>query len=225
MINILTLIAALVAAIVGVLVMAKVNKLITMLRTPIVNKVSADMNLRPSSRRSIGAAEMTSRNNDRNNNRDNRDNRDNRGDRHDRFSKDSRPDRGMNRDRGDRRNSDHRGNNRMDHRRPDFAPAASNSTGNEKSAISAESPVESAPVATSPAPVEGRRPLAPRVQASVPQAPVESAPSFAAAESSAEAVPPVSANFDPSKVRYGRRNFVKKLPEIDEASAPSEPNV
>ncbi|MCK9181353.1 MAG: hypothetical protein M0P13_00535 [Fibrobacteraceae bacterium] len=223
MINILTLIVALVAAIVGVLVMAKVNKLITMLRTPIVNKVSADMNLRPSSRRPIGAAEMTSRNNDRNNNRDNRDNR---SDRHDRFSKDSRPDRGMNRDRSDRRNSDHRGN-RMDHRRPDFASAASNSIGNEKSAISAESPVEFAPAATSPEPVEGRRPLAPRVQASVPQAPVESSPvpSFAAAESSAEAVPTVGADFDPSKVRYGRRNFVKKLPEIDEASAPSEPNV
>ena len=56
---------------------------------------------------------------------------------------------------------------------------------------------------------EARRPLTPRIQAEVPVAPVVSAPIAApvAAETAVN-------DFDPSKVRYGRRNVVKKLPEL-----------
>ena len=57
--------------------------------------------------------------------------------------------------------------------------------------------------------VEARRPLTPRIQAEVPVAPVVSAP-IAAPVSAETAVN----DFDPSKVRYGRRNVVKKLPEL-----------
>jgi hypothetical protein len=119
--QILTLLFTAVAVVLGVLILVKVNELITMLRTPIVKKLSPDMNLKPSSRHSIGAQEMASRG-DRNT-KDNRSNpnRDrsvvnkdsNRPDRPDRGERNDRPDRGMgqNRDRNNDRRNDRRNNN------------------------------------------------------------------------------------------------------------------
>ena len=70
------------------------------------------------------------------------------------------------------------------------------------------------PVAEAPR-TEGRRPLPPRVQATLPETPaaVPSAPAASAAEPES-----VGAEFDPTKVRYGRRNVMKKLP-VEEDSA------
>ncbi|MBO4436888.1 MAG: hypothetical protein J5791_08410, partial [Fibrobacter sp.] len=64
---------------------------------------------------------------------------------------------------------------------------------------------------------EARRPLAPRIPVETPAAPaVEAAPAVAAP--AAAEVAPVETTFDPSKVRYGRRNVIKKAPELaDEA--------
>ena len=52
---------------------------------------------------------------------------------------------------------------------------------------------------------EDETPAAPAVEAA-PVAPVAEAPAEAAAETA----------FDPSKVRYGRRNVIKKAPELSE---------
>ena len=65
---------------------------------------------------------------------------------------------------------------------------------------------------------EARRPLAPRIPVDTPAAPVaESAPAAVAA-APAE-VAPVETTFDPSKVRYGRRNVIKKAPELADDEA------
>ena len=62
---------------------------------------------------------------------------------------------------------------------------------------------------------EARRPLAPRIPVETPAAPaVEAAPAAPVAEAPAEAA--AETTFDPSKVRYGRRNVIKKAPELSE---------
>ena len=71
-IQLITLILAVIAVVLGVVILSKVNKLTTMLRTPIIKKLSPDMNLKPSSRHALSAQEMASRG-DRNN-KDNRNN-------------------------------------------------------------------------------------------------------------------------------------------------------
>jgi hypothetical protein len=231
--QILTLLFTAVAVVLGVLILVKVNELITMLRTPIVKKLSPDMNLKPSSRHSIGAQEMASRG-DRNT-KDNRSNpnRDrsvvnkdsNRPDRPDRGERNDRPDRGMgqNRDRNnDRRNDRRNNNNRGDrpNRRPDFANAEFTPVETPVAAPAASGASESAPVSSSPViHQEGRRPLAPRVPMNAPAAPAMESVSAAAS------VEVVGAEFDPSKVRYGRRNFVKKIPNVDEDSVPASAEV
>lgn len=62
-----------------------------------------------------------------------------------------------------------------------------------------------------------RRPLAPRIPVETPAAPVaEVAPVAAPAETQVEAV---ETTFDPTKVRYGRRNVIKKAPELSDEEA------
>ena len=52
---------SLVAVILCIVILTKVNKLLTMLRTPIFKKLTPDMNLKPASRRPISAQEMAQR--------------------------------------------------------------------------------------------------------------------------------------------------------------------
>lgn len=205
-IQIITLVLAAAAVALGVIVLSKVNKLTTMLRTPIVKKFSPDMSFKPSSRRSISAQEMTSRGEHAN--KDNRNHSSK-----ERPSKDNnRPERGNspsartnNNDRSGRRY-----NNRTD--RPDRNDRQDRTPRVETAPIQ-----ENAPVSSAPAPFQsqnqpgGRRPLSPRVQAEAPAAPVVNTP----------IATPVAAKtavneFVPTKVRYGRRNVVKKVPGVSD---------
>lgn len=84
-------------------------------------------------------------------------------------------------------------------------------------AASSEAPVAQPAEAAAPAAAEGRRPLAPRIPVETPAAPV-SAPAAPAAAAAEPAVEVAETTFDPAKVRYGRRNVIKKAPELsDEA--------
>ena len=56
-----------IAVVLCIVILTKVNKILDNLHTPIVKKLTPDMNLRPSSRRSVSAQEMAQRG-DRNNN-------------------------------------------------------------------------------------------------------------------------------------------------------------
>ncbi|MBR4398201.1 MAG: hypothetical protein IKT05_03340, partial [Fibrobacter sp.] len=98
---------SLVAVILCIVILTKVNKLLTMLRTPIFKKLTPDMNLKPASRRPISAQEMAQRgerkeNRQNNNGKDRpaKENRDNRA-----ADKQQQParDRNEQRDRGNRR--------------------------------------------------------------------------------------------------------------------------
>lgn len=210
----ITLVLAAVAVVLALVVLSKVNKLITMLHTPIVKRVS-DTNLKPN-RHPVSAQEMTPRNNDRHDNGGRSNERRERGN----AANSNRQERGFNRDRNGR--GDRRGNDRRNDRRRDFTPESA-----------APAPVESAPVApATPAPVvpetiseaprtEGRRPLPPRVQATLPEAPVPTPVASAAPAPAVEQENPV-AEFEPSKVRYGRRNVMKKIP-LEEESADEQP--
>lgn len=203
-IQLITLILAVIAVVLGVIILSKVNKLTTMLRTPIIKKLSPDMNLKPSSRHAVSAQEMASRG-DRNN-KDNRNNSSSK----DRNNKDNnRPDRSNVNARNVNDRRDRRQNNRNDRLpRTETTPVQENIP----AFSSAEQPsqVQNQPRQPQPQPqVEARRPLTPRIQVEVPVAPVVSAP-IAAPVSAETAVN----DFDPSKVRYGRRNVVKKLPEL-----------
>lgn len=207
---------AAVAVILGVLILSKVNKIITMLHTPIVKRVS-DTNLKPN-RHALSAQEMASRNSDRhesgNRTADRRENKTApNGNRQERsFNRD-------NRDRGDRR-GDRRNDRRGDRRRevPEAAAPAPVETAPAVSAapavqVTPEAPVQAQTAAPRP---EGRRPLPPRVQASLPEAPVVAPVVTPAPAVEAPAVVEnVGAEFEPSKVRYGRRNVVKKVPLED----------
>ncbi|MDR1759834.1 MAG: hypothetical protein LBR60_04835 [Fibrobacter sp.] len=208
-ISVLALVLSLAAVILGVLILSKVNKLITMLRTPIVKKFSPDMNLKPSSRRPISAGEMASRG-ERNNS--NRDNRPSQGQGKDRSKENNQNNRGNNRpsseaprdrDRMDRRNNGRSNMNGNRPRRPE-APAGETFAALQETPVAIETAETTAPAQMS----EGRRPLAPRapVEAMVP-VPVETTPVV-------EADNIAASEFEPSKVRYGRRNVVKKNLEV-----------
>ena len=68
--EIITLACTLVVVVLCIVILAKVNKLLTMLRTPIFKKLTPDMNLKPASRRPISSQEMAQRG--ERNNRENR---------------------------------------------------------------------------------------------------------------------------------------------------------
>ena len=186
--NYIAIALSLVAVILCIVILSKVNKILDNLHTPIVKKLTPDMNLKPNSRRPVGAQEMAQRG-DRNNNKDHgkdrQNNKDARGDKQaqpaqNRDRNEQRPDRGQRRDRRE---------GRPDRPRREF---------NKPAEATAPAAAEQAPAveAAAPAAAEARRPLAPRI----PE------------------VAPVETTFDPSKVRYGRRNVIKKAPELaDEA--------
>ena len=71
--EIIALALSLVAVILCIVILTKVNKLLTMLRTPIFKKLTPDMNLKPSARRPISAQEMAQRG--ERNNKENRQNK------------------------------------------------------------------------------------------------------------------------------------------------------
>lgn len=203
---------SLVAVILCIVILTKVNKLLTMLRTPIFKKLTPDMNLKPSSRRPISAQEMAQRGerkeNRQNNGKDrpakeNRENRENRSaDKPQRDRNEQREGRGNRRDRRDR-------NNNRREMNVDAQAAAVEAPAAAAAPVAAST--EAAPAA------EARRPLAPRIPVETPAAPAApvAAPAAPAAEPAVEAV---ETTFDPSKVRYGRRNVIKKAPELaDEA--------
>ena len=197
---------SLIAVILCIVILSKVSKILDNLHTPIVKKLTPDMNLKPNSRRPVGAQEMAQRGEQHkdNRNKDRQNNKENRGDKREAQNRDrneQRPDRGPRRERRD---------GRPDRPRREFnaeAPASAESTA-------------AAPAQETPAP-EARRPLAPRIPVETPAAPVAEAPVTAPAVEAPVAAPAaeVSENtFDPSKVRYGRRNVIKKAPELsDEA--------
>lgn len=230
----------------------RINALYVELRTPIVKKLNPDMNLKSSnSRRPVGPQEMAARQG--NNNRDNRNNslnqnkdrqKDNRGDRpqqpvaqqpsqaaaqgeaprgenrdRDRNRDGRRDDRnrdGRNRDgRRDDRNRDGRDRNR----RPQ--EMMGNDVGAETATTdaSAEAPVTERVVSEGRPSFEGRRPLEPRFQPEV----------SVATESVSESTAPVAVEseapeFDPSKMRHGRRSMVKKSPAFEEDASTEAPN-
>ena len=209
--NYIAIALSLVAVILCIVILTKVNKILDNLHTPIVKKLTPDMNLKPNSRRPVGAQEMAQRG-DRNNKDHGKDrqnnNKDARGDKQaqpaqNRDRNEQRPDRGQRRDRRE---------GRPDRPRREFnKPAA------EAAAPAAAAEQAPAVEAAAPAAAEARRPLAPRIPVETPAAPaVEAAPAVAAP--AAAEVAPVETTFDPSKVRYGRRNVIKKAPELaDEA--------
>ena len=173
--EIIALALSLLAVILCIVILVKVNKLLTMLRTPIFKKLTPDMNLKPSARRPISAQEMAQRGG---NNKENRQNKE-------------RPN-----------------NNNKDNRNQQQAQAHAPATRDRNEQQQRPEPAE-APVA------EARRPLAPRIPVETPAAPaVEAAPVAPVAEAPAEAAAETA--FDPSKVRYGRRNVIKKAPELSE---------
>jgi hypothetical protein len=210
--NYIAIALSLVAVILCIVILSKVNKILDNLHTPIVKKLTPDMNLKPNSRRPVGAQEMAQRG-DRNNKDHGKDrqnnNKDARGDKQaqpaqNRDRNEQRSDRGPRRDRRE---------GRPDRPRREFNKPA-------EAVASAVAPAaEQAPAveAAAPAAAEARRPLAPRIPVETPAAPaVEAAPAVAAP--AAAEVAPVETTFDPSKVRYGRRNVIKKAPELaDEA--------
>lgn len=198
---------SLVAVILCLVILTKVNKLLTMLRTPIFKKLTPDMNLKPSSRRPISAAEMQQRG-------ERKDLRPNQNTSKDKFVKDNRnqqPQQSRERSERDFRN-DQRNNNRQARRPGSFhhdfeqqvAPVA-------PVAQATVAPVaQQAPIpAQADVQVAERRPLAPRIPVETPAAPVANVQ--APVDAKVEAA---EAAFEPAKVRYGRRNVIKKAPEL-----------
>ena len=179
--NYIAIALSLVAVILCVVILSKVNKILDNLHTPIVKKLTPDMNLKPNSRRPVGGQSQQGQGRDRNEQREGRGNR--------RDRREGRP------------------------QRREFnaeAPAAERAA-----APAAEAPA----AAAEPVNTEARRPLAPRIPVETPAAPVaEAAPAVAVAAAPAE-VAPVETTFDPSKVRYGRRNVIKKAPELADDEA------
>lgn len=208
---------SLVAVILCIVILSKVNKVLDNLHTPIVKKLTPDMNLKPSSRRPVSAQEMAQRgerNNKDNRNKDRQNNKENRGEN----KSQAQQGQAQNRDRNEQR--DNNRGQRRDRRegRPDRQRRENNAE-----APAAEAPASVAPAAVAAeAPVAERRPLAPRIPVETPAAPAVEAPvaAPAAAPAVAEAeVAPVETTFDPAKVRYGRRNVIKKAPELSDEEA------
>ncbi len=215
----INLLLSAVAVILGILILLKVNKISNDQHTPIVKRVS-ETGLKPS-RHALSAQEMASRGNA------NRHEGDRGNDRQRNGANGNRGERGFNRDRNERRNNG-RGERRNDRRR-EFTAEAPAVAAQAAAPVAPQAPVEvapAAPVQAAPAPApaapavetpktEGRRPLPPRVQASLPETPAPAPAPVVEPE-------PVGAEFEPSKVRYGRRNAIKKLPVEDEASESGE---
>ena len=206
--EIIALALSLLAVILCIVILVKVNKLLTMLRTPIFKKLTPDMNLKPSARRPISAQEMAQRGGNNKENRQNKE-RPNNNNKDNRNQQQAQAHAPATRDRNEQQQRPERGPRRE--RRPERPHREAN----------AEAPVaaaeQAAPVASAAeAPVaEARRPLAPRIPVETPAAPaVEAAPVAPVAEAPAEAAAETA--FDPSKVRYGRRNVIKKAPELSE---------
>ena len=203
---------SLVAVILSIVILTKVNKILDNLHTPIVKKLTPDMNLKPNSRRPVSAQDMAQRG-DRNNKdhgKDRQNNKEARGDKQaqpaqNRDRNEQRSDRGQRRDRRE---------GRPDRPRREFnKPAAEAAAPAE--AVQAPATEAAAPVAT-----EARRPLAPRIPVETPAAPAAPAVEAPVAAPAAAEAPVIATptEFDPNKVRYGRRNVIKKLPELaDEA--------
>ena len=195
---------SLVAVILCIVILTKVNKLLTMLRTPIFKKLTPDMNLKPSARRPISAQEMAQRG--ERNNKENRQNKE-------------RPN--NNKDNRNQQSAHQPATRDRNEQRPERGPRRERRPERQHREAPAEAPAEqaapAAPVAEAPV-AEARRPLAPRIPVETPAAPaVEAAPVAPVVEAPAEA--PAETVFDPSKVRYGRRNVIKKAPELSEDEA------
>lgn len=235
--------------------LVRINALYVELRTPIVKKLSADLNLKPSSsRRPVGPQEMAARqgnnNRDQRNQQGNKDRqKDNRGERREqqpaaaapvqaqqgeanrnregrenRENRDGRDNRDRNRDNRGDRNRDNRGDRNRDNR-GDRNRRPQEMMGND--AVAESSVTEGAEAVaverteTRPS-FEGRRPLEPRF---APEAPVANE-SVAAVESAAPAVEASEApEFDPSKMRHGRRNMIKKSPAFEDETTGETTNV
>ena len=201
---------SLVAVILCIVILTKVNKLLTMLRTPIFKKLTPDMNLKPSARRPISAQEMAQRGGNNKENRQNKE-RPNNNNKDNRNQQQAQAHAPATRDRNEQQQRPERGPRRE--RRPERPHREANA---EAPVAAAEQAAPVAPAAEAPV-AEARRPLAPRIPVETPAAPaVEAAPVAPVAEAPAEAAAETA--FDPSKVRYGRRNVIKKAPELsDEA--------
>ncbi|NLO24089.1 MAG: hypothetical protein GX116_07165 [Fibrobacter sp.] len=181
-IQIITLLIALIALIISVIILTKVNRLLFMLRSPIVKKLSPDLKLKSASRHLLSAQEMAIR--DEQNNRKQHSNKSNAG-----------------RVRSERPKSANRNEKRSNKperssRREKPMHSSSKTEKNEESSSRSDF---------------SRRPLAPRTQNEAPVASENPAPKPSSQITSAETV---AQEFSPSKVRYGRRNVVKKVPEL-----------
>lgn len=241
---------------IGIYALVRINALFVELRTPLVKKLSSDMNLKPSSaRRPVSPQDMANRSGNRDNrnnqpqnpnkdrqkdnrsdrpqqsapaqqplnsenkgpreNRENRDGRDNR----DR-NRDGRDNRDRNRDGRDNRDRNRDGRDRNRDRRPQEMMGNEVAENVEVAAPAAftenSAPIVERPVSEGRPSFEGRRPLEPRFQAEAPEAEA-AAPVVASAqgeESSSE-----TPEFDPSKMRHGRRSQMKKAPSFEEEAS------
>lgn len=199
-VQIVTLVVVFIAVVLSFATLQKVNKLMVMLRSPIVKKLSPDMNLRPSSRRPVTAQDMAARGERQKETRQSKEPQQRQSNKENRES--------QNNQRRERRN-----NNRGEMRQRREAPAV------EKAPVAVEPAVVAVPPTVTPEPAPApvqeqpvRRPLPPRIAPeNVPevpavQAPVEPAPAVVEAASAVA----------PEKVRYGRRNVMRKVPELEE---------
>ena len=204
--EIIALALSLLAVILCIVILVKVNKLLTMLRTPIFKKLTPDMNLKPSARRPISAQEMAQRGGNNKENRQNKE-RPNNNNKDNRNQQQAQAHAPATRDRNEQQQRPERGPRRE--RRPERLHREANAEAPVAEQAAPVAPAAEAPVA------EARRPLAPRIPVETPAAPaVEAAPVAPVAEAPAEAAAETA--FDPSKVRYGRRNVIKKAPELSE---------
>lgn len=234
------IILAISAAILAIsaLVLVKVNEVARELRTPVVKKLNPDFSKQA---RKVQVPE----NRGNNPNRDNRplqqgqrpaaqgqqngqpsarpqqsgENRDNRGERNDR-NRDNRGDR--NRDNRGDRNRDNRGERRDNrgerNRRPEImGNESAESSPSLADEASTESVLTQRTIEVRPT-SEGRRPLEPRTTEVAPVASVSSV----SAESSVAPAATESVDFDPSRMRHGRRPQLRRNPALDDV-APEAP--
>ncbi len=238
---------------IGIYALVRINALFVELRTPLVKKLSSDMNLKPSSaRRPVSPQDMANRSGNRDNRnnqpqnpnkdrqKDNRSDRpqqsapaqqalnsENKGPRENRENRDGRDrnrdgrdNRDRNRDGRDNRDRNRDGRDRNCDRRPQEMMGNEVAENVEVAAPAAftenSAPIVERPVSEGRPSFEGRRPLEPRFQAEAPEAEA-AAPVVASAqgeESSSE-----TPEFDPSKMRHGRRSQMKKAPSFEEEAS------
>ena len=158
--NYIAIALSLVAVILCVVILSKVNKILDNLHTPIVKKLTPDMNLKPNSRRPVGAQEMAQRG-DRNKDNRNKD----RQNKENRAEKNGQSQQGQGRDRNEQREG--RGN-RRDRRegRPQRREFNAEAPAAERPAAPAAA---EAPASAEPVNAEARRPLAPRIPVETPE--------------------------------------------------------